>query len=141
MIISFSKTTPALLAGAKSCTRRDWSERTAEYFTSRLTYGVTGVWTDAYDRSPRNGGKKVAQLIVESVKREPLSEMPDSDYEAEGFAWLAEHGVELGDVWGVVPARQYPSLSKLAGAPSREYFELAKCSQAALWVVRFRVVD
>ena len=47
---------------------------------------------NAYDRSPRFGGKPVARCCLEEIRRQPLVLMPDADFEAEGFAYLAESG-------------------------------------------------
>jgi hypothetical protein len=86
-IISFAWTTPALLAGAKTCTRRDWKMEYAFRFKK-------GDLCLAYDKQPRFGGKPVAIIrltatpIFESTKRAPLS-----DYAAEGFSWLKAHGI------------------------------------------------
>jgi hypothetical protein len=86
-IISFAWTTPALLAGAKTCTRRDWKPEYAMRFHA-------GDICLAYNKQPRFGGKPVAKIrltwdpIFESTKL-----APSSDYEAEGFAWLKKHGI------------------------------------------------
>ena len=79
MIIAFAKTTPALLAGAKTVTRRDWKASHAAKFKP-------GMLVDAYDKSPRHGGKKVATIRIVSVCR--TNAVPASDWEGEGFAWL-----------------------------------------------------
>jgi hypothetical protein len=120
MIISFAYTTPALLAGAKTVTRRDWKPEHAERF-------LIGHPVDAYDRSPRNGGRKVAVVSITSVKRESIARMPDSDYEAEGFRWLHEH---------------YTVPPKSSGFPdfSRATFDAWRESGAVLYVVRFELV-
>ena len=54
-IISFAWTTPALLAGAKTVTRRDWKGRHGMAFHE-------GDFVQAWDRSPRVGGKQVATI-------------------------------------------------------------------------------
>lgn len=87
MIISFSWTAPALLAGAKTMTRREWSTTHAKKFT-------VGRLVDAWDRSPRTGkGKKVATIrITREPRRESTAHMEHVDYVREGFDWLNEHG-------------------------------------------------
>jgi len=82
--ISFTWTTPALLAGRKQMTWRDWDVSYARQFRP-------GLLVDAYDRSPRNGGRKVATIRLTAVERIPIGGLADGDYEAEGLAYLAEH--------------------------------------------------
>lgn len=83
--IAFSWTTPALLAGAKTMTWRNWKDTHARKF-----YG--GQILDAYDRNPRAGGRPVALI---RLTREPLyvcsNTLADDDYHAEGLAWLERH--------------------------------------------------
>jgi hypothetical protein len=88
-IISFAYTTPALLAGAKTVTRRDWKPEYALRFKS-------GDVCLAYDKSPRFGGKPVAKIIlIGDPYQENTKIAPATDYEAEGFAWLKEHGIKV----------------------------------------------
>jgi hypothetical protein len=88
-IISFAWTTPALIAGAKTCTRRDWKPEYAIRFHK-------GDICLAYDKQPRFKGKPVAKIrltvdpVFESTKL-----APDSDYAAEGFAWLKAHDIKV----------------------------------------------
>jgi hypothetical protein len=89
-LISFAYTTPALLAGQKTVTRRSWNDDYARRFEP-------GDLDDAYDRSPRNKGKKVGQVKIRSVVKESIHLMPDSDYEAEGFAYLNAHLDEVSE--------------------------------------------
>lgn len=87
MIISFAWTTPALLAGAKTMTRREWSAEHAARFT-------VGMLVDAWDRSPRTGkGRKVATIrIMREPRRESTFTISREDYRREGFTWLQDHG-------------------------------------------------
>lgn len=102
MIVSFAWTTPALLAGAKTVTRRDWTYGHAQKFT-------VGMLVDAYDRSPRAHGKKVATIrITRPPHRESTANLPVEDYAREGFAWLREHGHRetvdrIMESWGMYP--------------------------------------
>lgn len=87
MIVSFAWTTPALLAGAKTVTRRDWTAEYAARFRA-------GHLVDAWDRSPRTGkGRKVATI---SLTCDPYQQMSDAlhplEYRDEGFLWLDAHG-------------------------------------------------
>lgn len=80
MYISFAWTTPALLARAKSATRRMWAPSHAAKFRA-------GQIVDAYDRSPRLGGRRVATI---RIARDPWKQrtglMDDVvDYEREGI--------------------------------------------------------
>ena len=118
MIISFAYTTPALLAGEKTVTRRDWVDSYARRFRP-------GMLVDAYDRSPRIHGKKVATIRILSVIKEPDANMPDSDYEAEGFAYLHPRGI-----------------GKAAGHDtSRAGFAAWRESGESSWVCRFELVS
>jgi hypothetical protein len=103
VIVSFAWTTPALLAGAKTVTRRDWKYDHARRF-------MVGMLVDAWDRSPRTGkGQKVATI---RITREPrigsTADLTEEDYAREGFAWLREHGerdqvARIMRNWGMFP--------------------------------------
>lgn len=88
MIISFAWTTPALLAGEKTMTRRHWKAEHAMRFRA-------GQLVDAWDKSPRvRGSRKVATI---RITRDPYLEVldgpiPGEVYRREGFAYLATHG-------------------------------------------------
>lgn len=87
-IISFAWTTAALLAGAKTCTRRNWDHDYARRFKK-------GDIVLAYDRSPRAGGKHVATIqLTEDPVYEDTFLAPENDYIAEGFKWFADHPEE-----------------------------------------------
>lgn len=118
-IISFAYTTPALLAGAKTVTRRAWNRDYA------LRFNPDEV-VQAYDHSPRIGGKCVGLIRVVSVKFEPIALMPDSDYEAEGFAYMAAHNLRLV-CDGLIP--------------TRDYFEWWRNTGESFWTVRFELVE
>ena len=77
MIISFAWTTEALLAGRKDVTRRWWTDEYARRFPP-------GSVHDAYNRSPRFKGKRVASIRVVTLHREPLRVLlEDPEYAAE----------------------------------------------------------
>lgn len=63
-IISFAWTTPALLAGRKTCTRRDWTYGYAANF-------ALGEEVAAYDRSPRAFGQRVATIRLTALPEQP----------------------------------------------------------------------
>lgn len=86
MIISFSFTTEAFLNGSKTVTRRKWADR---YFDQWVRAWGSGALThDAYDKSPRAGGRKVGELVLtEPPIRERLIKFPPEDLAAEGGYW------------------------------------------------------
>ena len=116
-IISFAWTTPALLAGRKTVTRREWSEDYARRFRA-------GEMVAAYDRNPRHRGRQVATI---RLTRDPYSEStrsaPEEDYEAEGFAFLQELGV------------------KVDGLPPAVLWRAWHVFPQEMWVVRFELVE
>ncbi|MFA7248069.1 MAG: hypothetical protein WC273_00375 [Dehalococcoidia bacterium] len=118
-IISFAETTPALLAGRKTVTRREWKESYA--------YALNpGDLLQAWDKNPRTGkGKRVGTIRLTAAPRlEAARDVPDEDWEGEGFAYLAEHGLTL-----------------FGGATPREVFDGWRRSTNSLWVVRFELVE
>jgi ASCH domain len=86
MIISFAKTTGALLDGKKTVTRRDWPDSHAAKFKP-------GAVVIAYDKQPMYGGEPVARIKIVSIRRESLNELlADERYAAaelarEGGLW------------------------------------------------------
>jgi hypothetical protein len=116
-IISFAETTPALLAGRKTCTRRQWNPRYAAQFRP-------GDLVQAYDKNPRNGGKPVA--VIEVLGRPVLSTyLPETDWEAEGFAYMEEEGLTL--FGGATPQQVWDQWKAFGGL-------------RGLYEVRFKVV-
>src|SRR4051794_26432107 len=89
-IIAFAETTPALLAGAKTVTRREWNDRYAQSFKA-------GEILQAWDKSPRTGkGKRVGLIrLTEVPRKERANEIRPSEYVAEGFLYMREHGLTL----------------------------------------------
>lgn len=102
MIISFAWTTPAVALGEKCETRRDWSERTVRQFQKAAE---TGALVEAWDRSPRFGGKLFGHVrILEVVPGEDSRTIPLSSWEREGFHVLDLLGAKIAgssphDVW------------------------------------------
>jgi len=76
-IISFAWTTEALLSGNKTVTRRTWKKQLVN----------VGDIVQAYDRSPRFKGKKVALIEITSVSREPLNMITYIEEQKEGGLW------------------------------------------------------
>jgi len=82
-ILSFAITKEAFLSGKKTVTRRDWSDTHFKMWirlweSNRLIH-------DAWDNSPRAGGKKIGRLrLTQKPYKEKLAEMPPSDLKEEG---------------------------------------------------------
>lgn len=124
-IISFSWTSPAILALAKTVTRRDWKLRHAESFKKDEI-------VQAWDKSPRFKGKKIGIIrLLREPYLESTCKMPMTDYVYEGFEYLDEHP-EL-----ISPA------AKRAGfkPPLITAFEHWKSAGEMLYVVRFEIVE
>ena len=87
MIIAFAWTTPALLAGAKTMTRRDWT------FGHARKFHADDV-VDAWDQTPRvRGASQVATIrLTCDPYRTTAGFLSRDDYVREGFEWLAAHG-------------------------------------------------
>lgn len=115
-IISFAETTPALLAGHKTCTRRPWKEDYAALFHQ-------GDLVQAYDKSPRVGGKRVATIQLTTTPMLCLT-LPPDDWVQEGFQYMETHGLTL--FHGMTPRQVWESWSEPGG-------------QDGLWVVRFKL--
>lgn len=116
MIISFAWTTDALLAGRKTCTRRDWNPAYAAKFTA-------GKVADAYDHLPRAHGKKIGDVQIKRVPYpERLCDIPDEDYEGEGLKFMEEKGLRIR---GVEPI---------------DWFNAWRDSTKVMFVVRFDLV-
>ena len=122
-IISFNWTTPALLADRKHCTRRDWADDYARRFKANEV-------CQAWDHQPRTGkGRKMADIrLTEKPHWEALADMPDSDYEEEGFKFFAEHPHLLPEQSGPV-------------GTSFEYFQAWRLQPGGMWVVRLQLED
>lgn len=127
-IISFAWTSAALVTGNKTVTRRDWQRSYAEQFQP-------GEIVQAYNRSPRFSGECIATIRIESVTYEPNRDMPDSDYEAEGLAWLLAHPDAL-------PGKPESEirLGYMLDA-SRPLFDQWRRGRARSWVCRFSLVE
>lgn len=116
-IISFAWTTPALLAGVKTVTRRDWNARYAQQFAA-------GEVVLAYDRNPRYGGKPVARIaLTERPYLESTRDAPPADFAAEGFEYLEARGAKV---------------DKLS---PRTLWRAWKLEPRDMWVVRFEVLE
>ena len=115
-IISFAWTTPALLAGYKTVTRRDWTADYAGHFSK-------GDLVQAYNRNPRWNGRRVATIrLIQDPYLESTRRVAPSDYIDEGFAYLESIG------------------AKVDGLTPQALWESWHVDPQNLWVVRFEVV-
>lgn len=94
MTISFAWTSPALVAGKKTVTRRDWKPEHARKFKR-------GDKVTAYNKSPRNGGKPIAVIeLTADPYLERTSKMTLESYQREGLTWLHSIGAVVPpDLW------------------------------------------
>ena len=90
----------------KEVTRRTWSDDYAKRFKKTLAEGRSVV---AYDKAPFAKGKAIAELKLDAVYKERLTDMPASDVAREGFPELTKSeflgrffkGDDTQDVWVV----------------------------------------
>lgn len=115
-IISFAWTTAALLAGQKTVTRRDWKDRWAASWHA-------GDLAAVYERQPRYGGRQVATIrLTQDPYKQSTRDAPEDDFEAEGFAYLAERGI------------------KVDGLRPEVLWRAWQLQPQMLWVVRFELM-
>lgn len=124
MIISFAWTSAALLAGRKTVTRREWTEDYASRFKA-------GMLIDAYNWQPRFKGKKIALIkLTHDPRLEANEDMPDEDYEGEGFAYLAENPHLIPKAFKMQPGETMLDRFNLWRYGDKSY----------MWVVRFKLL-
>jgi hypothetical protein len=115
-IISFSWATPALLTQHKTVTRRDWSDNYAKQFKK-------GDIVQAWDKSPRYGGKHVADIkLTCDPYRADTCDVPATDWQEEGFQYLTQIGAKVNKQ-----------------TPINVWQGWVECPEN-LWVVRFELV-
>ena len=116
-IISFAWTTTALLAGCKTVTHREWLQKFAGGWRK-------GTVAQAYDKSPRFKGVRVGHIeLTQDPYQERTCDIPDEDYEAEGFGWMERNG------------------HLIRGTRPMIFWEQWRRNPDELWVVRFRLLD
>ena len=104
MIVSFAWTNGAFLAGRKSRTRREWDDAYARRFKA-------GDVAQAYDKSPRYGGKKIGEILIKDIRYLNTRDMTEEDYEKEGFAYMEEKGIKI---WNKEARRAFEDWKKEA---------------------------
>lgn len=115
--ISFGWTTPALLAGQKTVTRREWKPAMAAQYHA-------GDVVDAVDRQLRFKGKRIARIeLTCDPYRERTNAIPESDWSAEGFEYLTQIRATTD---GLTPEQVWRNWHEVPGE---------------VWVVRFRVAE
>lgn len=89
-IISFGWTTPALLAGQKTVTRRQWKDSYARRF-------VAGQQCQAWDKLPRTGqGKAVGVIqLIQAPYLQRSDDIPLDHWYREGFDYLHRQQIPL----------------------------------------------
>lgn len=121
MIISFAWTTPALVMGYKTVTRRDWSPSHAAKFKA-------GMVLDAWNYSPRVVSRNPHKVATIRLTCDPYLELssviPDKDWYAEGFEYAMEHELRFE-----------------RKTTAREVWDFWKANPHYQWVVRFEVVE
>lgn len=120
-IISFAYTTAALLAGHKTVTRRYWNPRHANMFKP-------GETVQAWDKSPRFGGKKVAEIKIIAIYQENSKDMPDEHYAKEGFQYMLDNKIPIGK------RGKYPIWT------DESYWRAWKGAQDDVYVVEFELI-
>ncbi|HDY87563.1 MAG TPA: hypothetical protein ENH82_05525 [bacterium] len=102
-IISFAKTGDEFLSGKKTVTRRNWTLR--QYLMWKNFWLTGNLIHDAYDKLPRNGGKKIGQLqLTERPYRYLLKYMTAEDLIAEGG--MCSTIKEFCELVGFTPEKQ-----------------------------------
>lgn len=119
--ISFAWTTAAFQARRKTVTRREWKD---DYARSFKKNEIVAALNKVY----RAGGRRIGLIrLTCDPYKESESLMPDSDYEAEGYAFLDEHPEFKPVQWHDVNLR--------------EKFEQDRCLGLEVWVVRFEILS
>lgn len=100
-----------------------------------------------YSRSPRFGGEPLHRARVVSCRYEHMSTMPDSDFEAEGFRFLATQPKGLWSIGrnlvpaGTVDLRRLSGMSGEAAVDAAwSIFRVWRKRGGYLWVCRFEHV-
>jgi hypothetical protein len=81
LIVSFAWTADELIALLKDTTRRDWKDSYAKRFKK-------GMLVQAYNRSPRFGGHRIAIIrLTRDTYKQALKYVTDADEKREGGKW------------------------------------------------------
>ena len=120
--ISFAWTTPALLAGRKSVTRREWKDSWGSSFRDNEI-------VSALDRDQRRGGQEIAKIKLHPAPYKELERiLPITDFEDEGFKFFTERPDLLVKKWQNVDLYDH-------------FMESLFWGDEMLWVIRFSVIE
>jgi hypothetical protein len=101
IILAFGKAAVALRAGRKTVTRCEWTdhyhEQVRQQLNEALAKGDRGLRAQAWNATPPRCIKRVGAVLITSLTREKMSDIPETDWEAEGFAYMEEHGIDAGE--------------------------------------------
>jgi 1,6-anhydro-N-acetylmuramate kinase len=100
-ILAFALTTAAHVAGAKTVTCRTWSDEYAGRIIAEIEAakagGERGIRMQGWNNSSRvKGARRLSTVLVTEVAKWRTADLPDSDWEAEGFAWMDANGLLVG---------------------------------------------
>lgn len=132
-IISFGYTWAAVVAGAKKVTRREWDEDYARSFCE-------GEVLQGWDRSPRFHGRRIADVrLTAQPYLEPVCQIPDEDYELEGFGFLYRNpSLRSKTIFG----RPVTDATFARSGLGSFFEEWRRCDPTERWwVVRFEPVE
>lgn len=124
-IVSMAYTSPAVAAGKKCVTRRNWKESYAKTFHK-------GDSLEAWTRSPRNGGRPLALIRLTA---EPVSEPVGIKRQEDGYAEL--EAKEVIRIWN---EEGFAYLD----TPEGDLLEAARRwhdSQRGYWTIMFEILQ
>lgn len=75
-IMSFAWTTPQLLSGDKTVTRRNWKKQWVK----------NGDMVRAFNKNPRFGGKEIGKIQIENVSQVQLDSIDADELKKEGLS-------------------------------------------------------
>ena len=97
MNISFAWTTPAVVLGIKTETRRDWKPKTIQLARKAMEAKTPVV---AWSKAAYRGGLPFGMIrIVDLIDQEDSSKISGDAFAAEGFEYLSAIGAEFQKGW------------------------------------------
>jgi hypothetical protein len=99
VILSFARTSEVFLAGLKTVSRRNWSERYAWQWVKAWEEGRTRH--QAWNKVPRcKGANQIGYFdLTACVYPERLADMSEEDVQAEGGLWLSKEDFIVQNGW------------------------------------------
>jgi len=127
MNISMGWTSQACIAKIKCVTRRNWKDEYAARFKQGSFHTIS-------NKDFRYGGEIIGHIeIIKAPYREPVAQIPASDYVQEGFEFYDQHPFLL-------PAKFRADLKKLGLKNMEEWFQRWPGYDAP-FVVRFKILE